>query len=256
MNAAYDYTVSKSSPDNVKVVHVAPASPTLNGEYTLADLDVVINGLRALGEVPSNTDSIPIFLQREAGLNGRKDTLGHGFIEIYLNPYLSTFDRVVSHIESAISTVIAPAAQVSGGFFTTTLTWDGSGDVDLHVTEPDGTHVFFAIKQGVTGYLDADNTSGYGPEHYYASCNVSTLQTGVYEISLANYYAADGRTATVQVSAWSQGALSTKKVVLGAHTFSEPAYNVFNIEVCKNAANNYVVRDVSSSDGSLCEVAP
>jgi len=31
------------------VVHVAPASPTLRGRYVLADIDVVINGLRLSG---------------------------------------------------------------------------------------------------------------------------------------------------------------------------------------------------------------
>jgi hypothetical protein len=56
VNQAYDYVLPKIGSMSVGVVHIAPASPTLRGDYTLADIDLVINGLRAEGwsSVPSN----------------------------------------------------------------------------------------------------------------------------------------------------------------------------------------------------------
>lgn len=77
------------------------------------------------------------------------------------------------------------------------MTWDGPGDVDLHVTEPDGGHVFYASSVGAVGYLDVDNRAADGPEHYYATCDPARLQPGVYSVGVNNFARADGRTATV-----------------------------------------------------------
>ncbi len=57
VNAAHDGLKVALPNANVQVVHVAPASPTLRGEYVLADIDLVINGLRSTGingVVPAN----------------------------------------------------------------------------------------------------------------------------------------------------------------------------------------------------------
>ena len=83
---AYDYTtkIKNASADSVAAVHVAPVSPTLRGKHFLEDLDLVINGLRVFGEVPSITHYMSVL--RAPGLNGKTDPLGHGLLEIYLNP--------------------------------------------------------------------------------------------------------------------------------------------------------------------------
>lgn len=235
VNAAYNYATTKIDADSVKVVHIAPASPSLNGSHTLADLDLVINGLRAFGSVPSITDNIPGYLLRPAGVNGKKDALGHGLLEIYINQGLLISNRVKSHINDALDSLVAPPAQASSGFFTATLIWNGSGDVDLHTFEPNGDDVYYSSMQGTSGYLDVDNTVANGPEHYYASCDASTLQTGTYRIAVANYNRADGRTATVQIASWSDGVLGTKSVTLGAATGDNPAFTMFNVVVSKNA---------------------
>lgn len=232
-NAAYTYALTKAKSDSVKVVHIAPASPLLYGDHTLADLDLVINGLRPFGSVASITDSIPGYLFRPAGANG-KDILGHGLLQIYINQSLPISTRVKSQINTALATLIAPPAQASAGFFTVTLTWNGSGDVDLHTLEPSGSHVYYRAKTGASGYLDVDNTSANGPEHYYASCDSSKLQAGNYKISIANYRKAEGRTAIVQVASWNEGVLDTKSVILGGETRDNPSYSMFNVVVAKN----------------------
>ena len=233
-NSAYAYANTKAAAGSVKVVHIAPASPRLNGEYTLADLDLVINGLRAVGTVPDNTDQIPGYLLRPAGANGQKDVLGHGLLEIYINQGLAISGRVKSQINAALSSLVTPPALATSGFFTTTLTWDGTGDVDLHTYEPAGAHVFYRSMRGQAGYLDVDNVVANGPEHYYASCDAAKLQEGTYKVALANYARAEGRTATVQIASWSDGVLGTKSVVMGPATGDNPVFPMFNVVVTKN----------------------
>jgi len=49
VNSAYDGPRSSHPDTKAGVVHVAPASPTLRGKHLLADIDLVINGLRVQG---------------------------------------------------------------------------------------------------------------------------------------------------------------------------------------------------------------
>jgi hypothetical protein len=210
-NAAYDYAKSKVGEESVKVVHVAPASFKINGPHVLADKDHVISTLRLLttNQLPEVTDSIPEYNKRPPGSNDRMDRLGHGFVEIYINTYFTTSQRVRQYIREALNSLVAPSAQAVSGFFTVTLTWDGAGDVDLHVDEPDRTHVYFANQQGRSGHLDVDNTNSYGPEHYYASCDANILQQGLYYVKIKNYARADDRVATIQLATKNNGVIGT-----------------------------------------------
>ena len=237
-NSAYAYARSKVPANSVKLVHVAPASVALNGEYTLANLDLVIGGLRLAGSVPGNTTDIPGYLNRAAGVNGRRDILGHGLLEIYLNPTLSTRGRIDSHVQNALATLVAPEAEASRGFFTVTLTWNGTGDVDLHTFEPNGTHVFYASRSGASGFLDVDNVTANGPEHYFASCDPARLQVGTYRIGINNFARADGRVATVQLSSYRDGVLLTRVRGVGparGTSGNATPISVMDVTVSRNA---------------------
>jgi hypothetical protein len=49
-----------------------------------------------------------------------------------------------------------------------TLIWDTAADIDLHVVEPGGSHIYWAQRQGKKGgELDVDDTDGFGPENIY-----------------------------------------------------------------------------------------
>jgi hypothetical protein len=234
VNAAYQYSITKLPISAVKVVHIAPASPTLNGIHTLADLDLVINGLRLVGNVPPVTHNIPGYLLRPASpYNNQKDALGHGLLEIYMNPLLAISSTVKNNINTALNSLITPPIQASAGFFTSTLTWNGVGDIDLHVYEPNGAHVYYRNSQGAAGYLDVDNVVANGPEHYYASCDSTKLQEGTYTISVANYRADSGKVATVQI-ATAQGVLGTSSATLGTATGDTPTAQMFKVKVKKN----------------------
>ena len=119
-------------------------------------------------------------------------------------------------ISTAMQALITPATTGTAGSFTITLTWDGSGDVDLHTFEPNGAHVYYDSPAGVVGYLDVDNVTANGPEHYFASCDSNVLQAGIYHVGINNYARATGRTATVQVSTSRGGTILTKTLGVGS----------------------------------------
>ncbi len=206
VNPAYDAVLEVDGFDesSVSVVHIAPASPTIRGDYSLASRDVIINALRVTGffTVQDNNVDLPLSHLQE-------DATGHFLVETYLNMLLDTGPQVAGMIETAFNGLVSPTTDASEGFFTVTLTWDGSGDVDLHSFEPDGTQVFYSNRQGSSGRLDVDNTRSNGPEHYFATCESDDLQLGTYRFGINNFARAEGRRATLQVSSSADGVLFT-----------------------------------------------
>lgn len=237
VNNAYKEAVRVSdSADSAQVVHIATAAPTLNGDYTTVDIDLVIGALRAkVGNTPAANLRIPF---------SEQDISGHTLIGTYLDDTRSARARIQGQLEVALAQLKAPDTQGETGFFTVTLTWDGSGDVDLHTLEPRGAHVYYAHRQGLSGYLDTDNVIAYGPEHYYASCEEGVLQAGLYRIGINNYYDATGRTATVQLSSAKEGELLTKSLSVGPERGnagnSEPIA-VFDVLVTHSAEGDWSV---------------
>jgi len=62
-----------------------------------------------------------------------------------------------------------------------TMGWDTDWtDIDIHVYEPDGNHVYFGNK---CGKLSRDFTQGYGPESY----TIKQAAAGIYKVS-ASYF--------------------------------------------------------------------
>src|SRR5690606_31569352 len=104
------------------------------------------------------------------------DKSGHTLDGTYLDASRPGRERVQQMADQGLASLVTPPAAGNRGFFTTMLTWDGVGDVDLHTIEPAGTHVYYASKIGQVGALDVDNTAADGPEHYYASCDTAQLQ--------------------------------------------------------------------------------
>lgn len=92
-NSAYDALKSIQPDALMQVVHVAPASPTLRGDHALANIDLVINGLRlsGLNSVPDANITLPLSL---------KDVTGHGFEPTYLDKARAAYGRV-HHMISA-----------------------------------------------------------------------------------------------------------------------------------------------------------
>ncbi len=151
VNKAYDYALTQTNANSVEVIHIAPASPTVNGPHVLADGDLVIDKLLRwfAGDVPKVTDNIPAWSDRPAGINNETDLLGHGLLEIYLNPHLTTANRIDEYIKAALESLTVSPSENSGNLFMATLLWDGFGDVDLHALVPDPEHSIPACKKEV-----------------------------------------------------------------------------------------------------------
>ena len=76
-----------------------------------------------------------------------------------------------------------------------TLIWDTDADLDLHVEEPGGSHLYWADRRGAQGgELDVDDTDGFGPENIYWNRTLRNGQTtlgngppGVYHWKVKYY---------------------------------------------------------------------
>ena len=161
------------------------------GVYFTRTDDLVINAVRQIypDTLPGNISNSP----------PDPDWKHHGFIESYLGGDLSGA-RIVQTALDRAENLAWPTPQMGSGPITVTLTWGAEPDVDLHVYEPDGTHVDYRQMSGVSGYLDVDDVTSYGPEHYYVfSCD--SLETGTYQVGLNYFRGSEPENALVQVQA-------------------------------------------------------
>jgi hypothetical protein len=170
----------------------------------------VVNNLRVI--TPSGNFSTPIN-NRAGGGDGKFSItipLKSGINQIALmaaDP--SSVSNWAAFKEVLIESTAAPAS------FTVTLTWNrGTSDVDLYVREPNGAAgtpfagkmgdiVYYSNRQGASTtnpYLDFDNTSGFGPEHFIVRQGMvtkfddgtsSTSNNGTYRIGV-HYYSWHG----------------------------------------------------------------
>jgi len=191
-NEAYNNLESEIS-DSFGIVSVAtPANYVAGGgPYTTLVSDVVIEAVRIYkdwwGTLLPNVTNSSIY-----------EWTSHAFVKSYLNGDVSG-PKIVEDIWNSIDSLEDPENIAEQGIITVTLEWGAEPDVDLHVYEPNGFHVYYGSMYGTSGYLDVDDITSYGPEHYYVSCE--TLQTGTYQIGV-NYYWGDGiETARIQVNA-------------------------------------------------------
>ncbi|MBN2100691.1 hypothetical protein JW710_02255 [Candidatus Dojkabacteria bacterium] len=86
-----------------------------------------------------------------------------------------------------------------------TLTWSkNQSDIDLHVTDPQGNHVWYSNMNAPTGaQLDFDNTSGYGPEHYTISSEEGDqMPYGNYKVDVVYYADHDADYDSTQPVPW------------------------------------------------------
>ncbi|CAH6807066.1 conserved hypothetical protein [Vibrio chagasii] len=104
VNESYKHVTSQYgySADNIRVVHIAPASPTLSpdSDYILSTSDLVINGLNftGIGSVPPpNTVIAP----------SKLDFAGHGLIPIYLT-HPKSIEKLKASVDKAFTSLTKP----------------------------------------------------------------------------------------------------------------------------------------------------
>lgn len=93
--------------------------------------------------------------------------------------------------------------------FRASMAWDSWSDIDLHLTEPDGEHIFFSHKRSAhtNGELDVDmnigsETKGENTNRYSKPAvenimypNFDNMSDGLYSISYVQYGVNSSRTA-------------------------------------------------------------
>lgn len=209
-NEAVNSVITRNSDfeQSIGIVGVANPAGRIIGSnsYVTAHDDRVIDALRITHSVlASNIDNDP------------RDFLNHSFTTSYMASKLTpeytngntlpSRARINGMFLGHIRNLEFPIAELGDGAIKVTLTWGSEPDVDLHVFEPNGIHVYYRNLRGTSGFLDQDDVTSFGPEHYFVACE--DLEEGIYRVGV-NYYSgsspenarvqvttADGRTRTV-----------------------------------------------------------
>lgn len=173
-----------------KIVAVATPSGFVagNGDYTTLTNDRIINIVS--GSLPANTTN-----------NNSYEWTNHNFDKTYLNGNISG-PQIINNIKNAVQKIELPNKEAKQGLITVTLAWGSAPDVDLHVFEPNGTHVYYNNPFGSSGSLDVDIVTSFGQEHYYVSCD--SIAIGTYTIGVNYYEGTTPEFATVQIKAGNQ----------------------------------------------------
>ncbi len=178
----------------------------------------VVNNIRIL--TPSGNYSAAVDNQAGSGTGEFKVAipLKHGENQI---AFLAAKYGTLSHWAAFEQQIIESTATAAA--MTVTLTWgQNNSDVDLYVKEPDGNGhtgdlVYYSNRASASPsypYLDFDNTSGYGPEHYvakdgmvtrYADGTTATSLYGDYTIGVHYFSDDDDNYEEDQRIGWSVG---------------------------------------------------
>lgn len=214
-----------------------PANSVPTGSiYITADDDFIINGLRLVADVlPSNIDNDP-------GLFGDfRSVTNHFFIRDYFDEGLLSRGKIDSEMERLARNLPYPALTAGDGAIRASLTWGAQPDIDLHVYEPSGDHVYYADKRGRSGYLDVDDRHSYGPENYFVACN--DVMLGTYSVGV-NYYSGYGEdVAEVSLFLGNGRSVTPRKQRLEASVGSsgdDSPVIVFEIDVSENESGQII----------------
>ena len=142
---------------------------------------------------------------------------------------------------------------------TYTLTWNqDASDIDMHVLEPtiDGTsgrHIYYSNKghgtMDVNPYLDIDDTYGYGPEHYYATENMTLPNYGgsgkslygTYKLRIHYYADHDSNSESTQPISWYVTAdyIAFKDEITGEEYWEEESWNGVLTSASSSGTSNF-----------------
>ncbi len=187
-NAVYSFLLSDpylgpKLNSSLAITAIAPAASRIAGEkkayYTsYEDNAITLLGVKAATYFPGAP--MPLAPNIHVSTKGY-DWTHHDMGTVYLYKYSEAHDPIVQAIHDQMDALKNPDTSTRQGAITFSLSWSSNADVDLHVYEPDGTHVFYESVSGNFGELDYDIMSGTGPEHYFVPCN--KLSVGTYKIA-------------------------------------------------------------------------
>ena len=121
-----------------------------------------------------------------------------------------------------------------------TLTWNSGADVDLHVIEPNGAHVYYSSRTGVTARLDRDDTDGLGPENIFVDSGRGA--SGVYRIYIVHFGRAVPTTSTISLQ-------------INAGRPNERSAFITRVTSSANPGVGFNVADVDLVNGTITETS-
>jgi hypothetical protein len=136
------------------------------------------------------------------------------------------------------------------------LTWNTPTDIDLHVIEPNGRHVFWNAKNGTTVRLDEDNTTGFGPET--ASIDRNRAASGIYQVFIVHYRGDIPTTSTVAITV-NVGTPAARTAVFTRHTTGpdfEDGVNVALVDVLSGVIGENFGKRTVPADPRAISVKP
>jgi hypothetical protein len=119
-----------------------------------------------------------------------------------------------------------------------TLTWNTTADIDLHLIEPNGAHLFYLFRNGTTAILDFDDLNGFGPENIFVGAGGAAA--GTYQIYIVHYGGAAPTTSTISVT-------------LRAGTPSAQSFLFTRVTGPANTGLGYNVANVNVQTGQITE---
>jgi hypothetical protein len=105
------------------------------------------------------------------------------------NTGLDSYADYLEEIDQREELLRIVEASLSTGYgdIQTTSTWDNESDLDLHVIDPFDEEIYWNHPSSVSGgYLDVDDTDGYGPENIFWSKD--SAPDGLYQVFLHDYF--------------------------------------------------------------------
>ena len=238
-NQAYNI-LSSDEKRSFGMVSVANADNNVLGNYTEQAVYTTLINDRAISKLIDLQLHLPTspMNPNTENLTVSEDAWGHSFIASYMVEGSVSETQITGDILTALYNLPEPYQLVEPGVITVALTWGPAPDIDLHVYEPNGSHVYWYYMQGISGSLDRDDRSHYGPEHYHVpSCD--TLERGLYEIAL-DYFEGDyPEIATVQIEA---GLLSrTIEIPMSSEDYGSSYWpvQIANIRVQEDESGGY-----------------
>jgi len=174
--AAYLYAAPLlAHPQQLKVVHIAPASQRLYGNHVLSDKDLIIKYL--LGSL---NYTVPV---TDINVKNPADKSGHSLLDTYLDPKQATAQSIDNHLNNTFSQLQTAGNSNNQAFFTLEFDYKGK-NMNFTLTEPNGGKLYQDNQQGKNGYLSVRKNNNGGTIQYLASCEDNQLQAGSYKIQI------------------------------------------------------------------------
>lgn len=252
---------------NVKPNQAFTLGPTIEntGGYIAAGTTVKVTGdssfvgidqSRYIGNLMYQNDSVTpeITLTAPASLGTYPLTIEvDGINKEFSSGYPKTAQVNVTVTNSAefswnlfLPAILGGKNKLRTGDLQVTLTWDAATDLDVHVIEPDGTHVYFSNQTGTTAALDVDNTTEYGPENIFVEPGKAA--SGTYQVYIVYFGGSVPTNATVRITAFAD---TPEEVVRTFSRYISSADSSVHIDVANINFPSGIITEASGTSSNM-----